>query len=495
MASRHVTRTLIVAIVLAVASTTLTTIASATPTWLLPTTFTDGRYAGFPEAAVSPQGDAVVVYIAFVDGKYVVQATSRTPGGGWSVPVSISDTSANATEPHVVVDGAGNATAIWREYTTTTPIRAASRPAGGSWGPPTYISPPTENALEPALAVDSGGTVTAVWSRIEGMSNRYVDSASKPANGGWSPVDTLGTGYADRPTVAAGPAGVAVVAWVVSEGLDSHVVGTVKEPSGWTSPVPLSAPSGLTEQPRSAVDGSGHAFVTWPRYQNPYLVVQLAEWAPGGGWSPAVDLSTVGADARIARIDANPAGQVVVGWTRSDGSKFRAQVTTRSPGGGWEAPVTLSGQGRDAVLRDVGIDAPGAVTSVWTRSNGTVNVVQAAHRPSGGPWGPAADLSSAVIDSSIGAIALDAGGDVVVPLSVFTAPTAVEITTLDVAGPVVASLSVPGAGTTGVSQGFAAAASDNVVGRGVVRLVLRRRRAPRPAPARAMPTPRPARTP
>ena len=82
MASPQVTRTLIVATVLAVASTTLSSIASAAPTWLLPTTFTDGRYAGFPEAAVSPQGDAVVVYVAFVGGKQVVQATGRTPGGG-----------------------------------------------------------------------------------------------------------------------------------------------------------------------------------------------------------------------------------------------------------------------------------------------------------------------------------------------------------------------------------------------------------------------------
>ena len=142
---------------------------------------------------------------------------------------------------------------------------------------------------------------------------------------------TLATGYADRPTVAGGPPGVAVAAWVVSEGVESHVEGAVKGSSGWAPPVPLSASSGLTEQPRSAVDGPGHAYVTWPRYQNPYFVVQLAEWAPGGGWAPAVDLSAVGADARIVRIDANPAGHVVVGWTRSDGSKFRAQITTRSP--------------------------------------------------------------------------------------------------------------------------------------------------------------------
>ncbi len=64
----------------------------------------------------------------------------------------MSDLGGESTEPRVVVDSAGNATAIWRHLdnlASTTVIKASFRPAGGTWGRP----PPCPQRLRTVQAI------------------------------------------------------------------------------------------------------------------------------------------------------------------------------------------------------------------------------------------------------------------------------------------------------------------------------------------------------
>ena len=189
----------------------------AAPTWVLPPAPIPGRPGQRARGRGPADGGALLVYLAATPGADAVWSSDRPPGGTWAEKVQVSDTGGESTEPRVVVDSAGNATAIWRYlgYTaSTTVIHAAFRPAGGTWGPPTPLSAATANAFTPDLTVDAAGTVTAVWVIVEGMGVRYVQSATRTLGGAWSAPETRSVGYADEPTVAAGPAGSVVLAYV-----------------------------------------------------------------------------------------------------------------------------------------------------------------------------------------------------------------------------------------------------------------------------------------
>jgi hypothetical protein len=77
---------------------------------------------GSPQVALDGQGNAVAVWDAgqspLPDGtrnpNRIIQASTRAPGGRWSSPVPISSVGLDSKNPHVAVDGQGEAVAVWR---------------------------------------------------------------------------------------------------------------------------------------------------------------------------------------------------------------------------------------------------------------------------------------------------------------------------------------------------------------------------------------------
>ncbi len=115
---------------------------------MLPPAPIPGLRASAPVAGVLPDGGALLVYQAATPGADAVWSSDRPPGGTWAEKVLVSDLGGESTEPRVVVDSAGNATAIWRHLdnlASTTVIKASFRPAGGTWGPPAPLSAAAAN--------------------------------------------------------------------------------------------------------------------------------------------------------------------------------------------------------------------------------------------------------------------------------------------------------------------------------------------------------------
>jgi hypothetical protein len=65
-------------------------------------------------------------------------------------------------------------------------------------------------------------------------------------------------------------------------------------------------------------------------------------------WLSAINISDPGQDAFEPDVAVAPDGTVIAVWTRSDGSVFRIQASTRSPSGAWSAPATISDVGESA---------------------------------------------------------------------------------------------------------------------------------------------------
>lgn len=84
------------------------------------------------------------------------------------------------------MDGAGNATAVWRlSDGVNVIIQTATRPLGGVWGGLVTLSSVALGADKPEVAVDAAGNATAVWLRDNGV-NDILQAASRPAGGTWT---------------------------------------------------------------------------------------------------------------------------------------------------------------------------------------------------------------------------------------------------------------------------------------------------------------------
>jgi hypothetical protein len=123
--------------------------------------------------------------------------------------------------------------------------------------------------------------------------------------------------------------------------------------------------------------------VAWTQ-SNGELRVTAAYKPAGGSFGAPVGVSATGADATAPDVSMDNAGNALVGWQRTDGTKLRVQTAIRSPGvGGVFGPITtLSAPGQDAfepkVAAGPDVDANGV--AVWTRSDGVNLRVQSARR-------------------------------------------------------------------------------------------------------------------
>jgi hypothetical protein len=136
-----------------------------------------------PQIAVSPQGQATAIWQRSDGKNLIVQGATRSVGGGWSKPVDLTTGPGRGGQhQQLVVDSAGNATAIWEGYDTLRPgpnfvIQAATHPAGGAWSRTTNLTRWSHGLGGPQIAVDPQGRSTAIWA-ISAKGGTVIQSAT-----------------------------------------------------------------------------------------------------------------------------------------------------------------------------------------------------------------------------------------------------------------------------------------------------------------------------
>jgi hypothetical protein len=151
----------------------------------------------------------------------------------------------------------------------------------------------------------------------------------------------------------------------------------------------------------------------WIRSNGITDIVQAAARSGGGSWQAPINLSGTGQNASDPQVTVNAQGNAVAVWTRSNGSNDIVQAAARSAAGSWQAPVNLSAAGQNASDPQVGVDGQGDAVAVWTRSNGTNTVVQAAARSGRETWQAPINLSAAGQNAGAPQVAVDGRGDAV----------------------------------------------------------------------------------
>jgi hypothetical protein len=139
--------------------------------WSLPVTISGSGESDLwaPRVAVDPQGDAVAIWAANDSSakQRVVWVASRAPDGTWGAPIFLSSQAVAFHDQRVAIDDQGNVTAIWNEFDGSSGhyvIRASSRPSGKGWSAPETISDSSDNSTDTALAVDSALPAMRPWS-------------------------------------------------------------------------------------------------------------------------------------------------------------------------------------------------------------------------------------------------------------------------------------------------------------------------------------------
>ncbi|HEX5711779.1 MAG TPA: hypothetical protein VFX85_00530 [Solirubrobacterales bacterium] len=173
------------------------------------------------QIAVDPLGAETTIWGRRVGRSWVVQSATRSVGGSWSAPVTLS--AAGAGSALVAAGPEGSVTAVWlleREEGWRSVVQSATRPAGGSWSRPVDITTGHgRGGQHLQLVVDSWGSATAIW---EGYDTRpgpnfAIQAAKHPPGGVWSrPTDiSRWTNSLGEPQIAVGPQGRSTAIWAI----------------------------------------------------------------------------------------------------------------------------------------------------------------------------------------------------------------------------------------------------------------------------------------
>jgi hypothetical protein len=143
-----------------------------------------------------------------------------------------------------------------------------------------------------------------------------------------------------------------------------------------------------------------------------FIVPSAAQATPT--FLTGINISDPGQDGFEPEVAVAPDGTVIAVWTRSDGSVFRIQSSSRTPTGSWSVPVTISDVGESSSGPSLAVDPSGNALAVWTQSDGTNLRIHSAYRPSGGSFGADTTVSAALQDASAPDVSMDNSGNALV---------------------------------------------------------------------------------
>jgi hypothetical protein len=326
-----------------------------------------------PSAGIDELGNVVAAWASAaprIDS--VIWATTRSvQDGRWARPARIS--AAGATRgPWLVVDGAGNATAVWvrteRETLTFVEhLESAYRPVGAAWKPPVELARSRSSGLYPSLVASTGGTVLLTWWQADDdYTGLGTIRASVSERGAWRPTVTLATGVNSSGGAAIGEGGVAAVGWSATEHGNSIDYAAVSHTGGasWGPAAMLSFEDGQAGPPQLAVDGPGDVTAVW----RTNVDVETSRLPAGSDtWERPVALSDPTPYGGGPLIVGNVEGATAVLWDEY-GAVRRVFARTRGAEmRGWEPAVEISGDiDTYGGTMEFEMDGVGDVIATWT---------------------------------------------------------------------------------------------------------------------------------
>lgn len=195
-----------------------------------------GAVLGSILVGTDSSGDVLAVWSQRVAGRYTMRSARMTASTGtWSAPVTVDDGTRDVTAPHLAVDAAGDAVAVWFE-TDHGVVASRFASATSTWAKPIVIQAKSTGVVWfpiPDVGIDASGNAVATWVQAVGSPPRphLFAAHSSPSDGAWTaPIDLIAdpsaTPFADEAQLSVNAKGEAVVVW-------HQEAGTAAAPGIW----------------------------------------------------------------------------------------------------------------------------------------------------------------------------------------------------------------------------------------------------------------------
>lgn len=280
-----------------------------------------------PQIAVDGKGDFLAVWRSLAHGpnpnqydsvqnrRYNLWGSRHAVASGWDAPRLVSDNtvllvsgvpdpanpviSGNADTPHIAMDAAGNALAVWVQSNHLFASRYDA--ALNQWAPvPRRVDQdPNWTAAAPQITMNAMGDAIVVW-------EQYFDNLPHDGTPAWKNiragrysaatrlwgapqlVETSDTGHALAPHIAIDALGDALAVWRQWDGARYSVWANRYDAlAGWgTALLAENIDSGDALSPHVAVDGAGNATAVWAQHDNSSVRdrIHANRYTTGGGW-------------------------------------------------------------------------------------------------------------------------------------------------------------------------------------------------------------------
>ena len=189
---------------------------------------TGGESVNSPQVAMNSAGNAILVWLQS-DGTVDNLWSNRYNGtsSSWGTAEKIENSSGSASYPQIVIDGGGNAIAVWLQLDGTVDSLWSNRYDGTSsaWGTAEKIENNSESGYYPQLAVDGEGNAIAVWQQSNGAVDNIWSNVYSTATSSWGDADTVVSNdeSAYAPQIAINSDGKAIVIWRQSDGTVDNI--------------------------------------------------------------------------------------------------------------------------------------------------------------------------------------------------------------------------------------------------------------------------------
>jgi hypothetical protein len=235
-----------------------------------PATNVSGAQAGGPSTiAMDGGGRGLVVWqlegeAVPVNMTFTLWASRFEPASGWTPPARIDGNLGVSEAPVLAMSPCGDAVVLWMEgLGGESDIYANRFSVGAGWQGPTLVR---SNAAPSRVAMGAGGDAIVVW-----LENGGAWAARMDPTAGWGVPEQLRGGDAASPAVAIDPNGYAVAIWtdaaVTTTDLWNLWVERYFPGAGWQGPSLLEGASATEgdSYPMLAVDAGGRVTAAWVR--------------------------------------------------------------------------------------------------------------------------------------------------------------------------------------------------------------------------------------
>ena len=214
-----------------------------------------------------------------------LQAARYLAGSGWGPAVNLTAPGQSGSRPRVGVDQSGNATVIWADQSgAVRTVRYIA--ASDGWSSPFDLTA-TGLTGNLQLVVDGAGNVTAIWAEASLRARRYVAASDE-----WQATRSVASpgpgdpGPFGEPQLAVDGQGVVTAVWSNNSIIQSARYAPSTD--AWSSPVSLSRVNALnyraSHSPRLGADTAGNVVVVWFQTHGGDFtrVIQSTRWQVSG---------------------------------------------------------------------------------------------------------------------------------------------------------------------------------------------------------------------